>query len=136
MAYTRPLPQPDAQTRGFWDGCRAGELRVLRCEDCGTWIHEPAPICHACQSERLDWRPVSGQGQVYSWTVVHHAPGPGFQDEVPYTVAWIELDEQPGLRILSNVVDHPPEQVHAGMRVRVAFREATEDVRLPVFRPA
>jgi uncharacterized OB-fold protein len=79
---------------------------------------------------------VSGDGEVYSWVVVHHAPGTIFQEQTPYTLAWIELVEQPGLRILSNVVGCPPAQVEAGMRVRVGFRDVTGEVTLPVFHPS
>ena len=78
---------------------------------------------------------MAGQGEVYSWVVVHHAPTASFQEETPYVVAWIELVEQAGLRILSNVVGCPPDEVHAGMRVRVEFRDVTPDVSLPQFRP-
>ena len=132
---SKPLPLPDEQTRGFWDGCREHELRLLRCADCATYVHQPSPMCHACNSMRLDWQPVSGEGVVYSWVVVHHAPAPGFQDETPYVVAWIELPEQAGLRILSNIVGCAADRVRAGMRVRVEFRDVSQDFRLPVFRP-
>jgi uncharacterized OB-fold protein len=132
---TKPLPLADDETQGFWDGCREHELRVLRCEDCSTYIHQPAPMCHSCNSTRLSWQRVSGQGEVYSWVVVHHAPGAGFQDETPYVIAWIELSEQPGLRILSNVVGCQPANVEAGMRVQVEFQDVTDTVSLPVFGP-
>ena len=85
---------------------------------------------------RLDWKAVSGRGEVYSWVVVHHAPAPGFQEETPYVIAWIELVEQAGLRILSNIVGCPPEEVQAGMAVRVEFRDRTDEVTLPLFTRA
>ena len=135
MPYASPLPAPDLETQGFWDGCREHELRILRCEACSTYIHQPAAMCHACNSTRFQWTRVSGEGEVYSWVVVHHAPTAGFQAETPYVIAWIELAEQAGLRVLSNVIGCPTDQVHVGMRVRVEFRDVTEDVSLPVFRP-
>ena len=132
MTPERPLPLPDDQTRGFWEGCRNRELRLLRCEECGTYVHQPAAMCHACNATRLDWKRVSGNGALYSWVVVHQAPEAYV---TPYVVGWIELDEQPGLRILSNIVGCPPEQLQAGMRLRVEFEPLTEEVSLPVFRP-
>ncbi len=131
----KPLPLADDQSRGFWDGCREHELRLLRCEDCTTYVHEPAPMCHACNSMRLSWQPVSGHGEVYSWVVIHHAPAAGFQDDTPYVIAWVELSEQPGLRMLSNIVGCPAAQVRAGMRVSVEFRDVTDEISLPVFCP-
>ncbi len=136
MTRDKTLPLPDELTQGFWDGCRDHELRLLCCEDCATYIHQPAAMCHACNSTRLRWKPGTGEGEVYSWVVVHHAPAAGFQDETPYVVAWIELFEQPGLRILSNLVGCPPAQLQAGMRVRVEFRDVTDEVTLPLFRPS
>ena len=135
MDQAKPLPQADEQTQGFWDGCRDHELRLLCCEDCATYVHQPAPMCHACNSTRLQWKRVTGEGEVYSWVVIHHAPATAFQEETPYVIAWIELREQPGLRILSNVVGCPPAQVEAGMRVRVEFRDVEDGVSLPVFTP-
>ena len=133
MTLKRPLPLPDDQTRGFWEGCGDRELRLLCCEDCGTYIHQPAPMCHACNSTRLDWKRVSGDGALYTWVVVHQAP-PAY--ETPYVVGWSELAEQPGLRILSNVVGCPPAKVQAGMRLRVDFQVLNDEINLPVFRPA
>ena len=135
MAYAKPLPLPDPQTQGFWDGCRAHELRLLRCAECGAYVHQPAPMCRACNGTALDWAQVSGEGRVYTWVVVHHAPVPGFQEETPYVVGWIELAEQSGLRILSNIVGCSPEEVAAGMPVRVEFRDVSDAISLPVFRP-
>ncbi|MCH2173503.1 OB-fold domain-containing protein [Myxococcota bacterium] len=132
MSAKRPLPLPDDQTREFWDGCANQELRLQCCEDCETYIHQPAAMCHACNSTRLNWKRVSGNGEVYSWVVVYQAPA---SYDVPYVVGWIELVEQPGLRILSNVVGCPPDQVQAGMQVQVEFEALADGVNLPVFRP-
>ena len=134
--YAKPVPEPDRDTLGFWEGCRAGELRILRCRDCGTYIHQPAPRCHACLSDNLEWQRVSGRGRVYSWVVVHHGTLPGFAQETPYVVAFVDLGEQPGLRILSNVVGCDPAEIRDGFEVSVDFADAGEDVRLPIFRPA
>ena len=80
-------------------------------------------------------QPVSGRGTVHSVTAVHHGFVPGV--DLPYLVALIELDEQPGLRLLTNVVECAPEQVHIGMRVSVVFEpvEGVDGVSLPRFRP-
>lgn len=135
-AYRKPLPTPDALTQPFWDGCKARELRMLRCRRCGTYIFLPALMCHACNGTQLEWTPVSGKGVVYSFIVVHQATVPGFEGETPYVVAWIELAEQPGLKMLSNVVGCDPRAVRVGMPVEVTFEEATDQITLPKFRPA
>ena len=134
--YVKPIPEPNRDSRGFWEGCRAHELRILRCRECGTYVHQPAPLCHACNASELDWQRVSGRGRVYSWVVVHHGTLPGFSRETPYVVAFIELAEQPGLRILSNVIDCDPSELCDGFEVSVTFVDAGDEVSLPVFRPA
>jgi uncharacterized OB-fold protein len=71
---------------------------------------------------------------VYSFVVFHRAYHPAFADEVPYVVGVVELDEGP--RLLSNLVEVDPHQVHHGMRVFVKFDDRTADVAVPNFSPA
>ncbi len=133
--YRKPLPAPDALTKPFWEGCNAGELRMLRCARCGTYICFPAPMCHRCGSMDVAWAPVSGKGTVYSFIVVRQASLPGFAAEVPYVVAWVELAEQAGLKMVSNIIGCDPKDVRAGMPVQVTFEKATDEVTLPKLLP-
>jgi uncharacterized OB-fold protein len=127
----RPLPQPDAETAFFWEATQRGELHILRCNACGTYIHLPRPACRACGGTDLAPARVSGRGVVHSFTVTHF-PLPGF--EPPFAVALIELEEQAGLRMASNVVDVPPDELEIGLPVEVTFEKVADDVTLPLFR--
>lgn len=127
-----PLPRPTELSRPHWEGCRVGELRFLRCADCGHAIFIPQPVCGACFGENLEWVVSSGRGRVYSFTVVHRAPQPVF--ETPYVVAIVELEED--WTMLTNLVDCAPEQVRIDLPVEVCFRKASEEITLPCFRPA
>jgi uncharacterized OB-fold protein len=129
----RILPAVDDRNRHFWTGGAAGELRFLRCRACGHWIHPPAPICPACLGRQVEPAAVSGRGQVVTFTVNHQPWIPGF--DPPYVVAIVELEEQPGLRLTTNVVNCEPDAVKIGMAVRVLFEEG-EDVYIPLFEPA
>lgn len=120
------------ETEHFWRGGAAGELRLLRCKPCRTWIHPPAPICPHCSSRELAVEPTSGRARVVTYTVNHQPWIPGF--DPPYVIAIVELEEQPGLRLTTNLVGCPPERVRIEMPVRVRF-EACEDVYLPLFEP-
>lgn len=84
-------------------------------------------------SDQLEWSAARGTGKVYSYSTVHRALVPGFEDDVPYVVAMIELDE--GVRLLSQVIYCEPEEVFIGLRVSVTFEEARDGVVLPKFRP-
>ncbi|MGZ4206368.1 MAG: bifunctional MaoC family dehydratase N-terminal/OB-fold nucleic acid binding domain-containing protein, partial [Actinomycetota bacterium] len=126
----RPRPSVSQDTAFFWDGAARGELLIQRCVSCGTLRHPPRPGCAACGS--LDWDTVraSGRGTVYSFVIYHHPPIPGF--DVPYAVGLIELEE--GVRMLTNVVDVPLDEIEIGMPVEVTFVSVDDDLTLPMFR--
>jgi uncharacterized OB-fold protein len=130
VSSRRTLPEITPETAHFWTSGRRGALEILHCTRCDYWVHPPGPVCPACFGD-IEPRPVSGDATVHSYTVNHHAWTPEL--EVPYVVAIVELPEQEGLRLITNIVDCPPEQVRIGMPVRVVF-ERVEDVHLPLFR--
>ena len=131
MTDNRPLPLPDPETAFFWEATARGVLEILRCQKCGTWIHYPKPACWNCSASDLQPEPVSGRGTVYSYTVTHQDV-PGYT--APFAVVIVELEEQKGLRMVSNVVDVPPEDVRIGMPVEVTFEKVADDVTLPMFK--
>lgn len=100
--------------------------------DTGSFLR--AFLAPRCQSEDLVATDVSGRGIVYSFTSARQAFDPAFGEGIPYVVALVELDEDPGLRVLSNVVGIAPEEVSVGLPVAVAF-EQRDDAALPVFTP-
>lgn len=129
----RILPQITPENEHYWKGGARGELTFLRCE-CGTWIHPPSPVCPSCLSRQLAPAAVSGRARLLTWTVNHHRWIPGF--EPPYVIAIVEIDEQPGLRVTTNLVKCTPEQLRMDMPVKVSFEERDDGVFLPLFEPA
>ena len=130
----RPSPVPDPATEPYWQGARAGQLRLPRCRDCGQSHFYPRSICPHCNSASLEWVGARGTGTVYSFTLVQRAPSPAFQPLVPYAVAIVALDEGPHL--MSSIVDAAPEAIRIGMPVKVRFLDIGDGARLPVFAPA
>jgi uncharacterized protein len=132
----KPLPQINAVTRPFWDAAALGRLSMPRCRDCGAFTWPPRPACSECGSTELEWTDLSGRGSVYSFTVIRQVVGgpaaKAFEPDIPYVVAWIDLDEGP--RLVSNVVDCPIEAVTIGMAVEAVFEQASDDIWLPQFR--
>lgn len=124
-------PAVSDRSRPFWAGGADGELRVLRCQACGWWLHPPRPICDRCHERDLAFEATSGQGTVWSFTISRVAWG-GDGLEPPYVVAEVELDEQRGLRLLSSVVGC--DDVTIGMPVHVRF-EQVGDAWVPMFAP-
>ena len=127
-----PLPHPTPLSQPHWDGCREGRLRVQRCGGCGRCVFVPQPVCPECLSAELAFVDCSGRGSLYSFTVVHRPQRPEFA--APYVVAIVELDE--GAFMLTNLVECEPAAIEIGMRVEVTFRKMSEEITLPLFRPA
>jgi uncharacterized OB-fold protein len=132
-AYTKPLPKIDALGAPFWEGTRAGELRVQRCTDCGTLAFPPARHCAACLGERREWVRVSGRGTVATFGIFHRLYFPAFERDLPYNVALVRLDEGP--RMYTNLVGIRNEDIAIGMRVRARFEAVTDEVTLVKFEP-
>jgi hypothetical protein len=128
----RVLPRVTPQNQHFWRGGAEGELRFLRCEPCGSYVHPPAPVCGRCLSKDLEPTAVSGRATVATFTLNHQPWVPS--SDHPYVVAIVEIEEQPDVRLMTNIVGCPPEAVHIGMAVAVEFEEH-EDVWIPVFAP-
>jgi uncharacterized OB-fold protein len=130
---TRKLPALTADTAPFWQGGAQGLLHIHRCAACDRYFHPPTPICPHCNSFDVAPVAVSGRGRVVTFTINRQAWTPELAQ--PYVVAIVELAEQDGLRLLTNIVNSPVEAVSIGMPVRVAF-EHCEDVWIPLFERA
>jgi uncharacterized OB-fold protein len=126
----RPLVTLD--TAFFWEGTAAGELRIQRCESCGTLRHPPGPCCPACGAMSRGYVVAAGTGEVYSYVVHHHPPVPG--KRLPMVVALVELPE--GVRMVGEMPGVRPDQVRIGLPVQATFVRVDEDLTLPAWRPA
>ena len=104
------------------------------CGACGARQHYPRGVCASCWSEDIEWQRASGRGTIYTFTVTYRSQARGFKDEVPYVIAWVELEE--GVQVLTNIVGCDPARVAIGMPVRVTFEDATPEISIPRFTPA
>ncbi len=134
-----PLPPPllpDPLTDFFWEAARNHQLHIQRCQDCGSYIHMPRPVCRHCQSFNLAGEAVSGKATLYSYTQTVKAFHPFFVDRVPYLLATVTLPEQDGLQLMTNLVGIDEPDVHIGMPLEVDFEKLADGYVIPVFRPA
>jgi uncharacterized OB-fold protein len=127
-----PLPALQGTAGEFYEWCRKGELRFQRCDACATWRHVPREICARCGSGMWSWQPSSGRGRVFTWTVAARAMHPAFVADAPYAAVVVEMEE--GVRLVSQMVDCPPDALAIDMPVEVVFVAATPEVTLPKFR--
>ena len=124
------LPVPvadDHDTGGFFAAAARGRIALCFCAVCDEVLHLPRPHCAACGTSVIEWRDVAPFATVYSWTVIHHAGMPGF--ELPYTVALVELDEIPGVRLLAHFDGIA--KLAPGTRVSARFDDVREGVVVP-----
>jgi uncharacterized OB-fold protein len=135
-ALRPPLPVVNPLTKFFWDGIERRQLLILRCTDCGHFVHLPRPVCNVCLSERLVPSEVSGRGVLYTYTVTVQAFHPYYVDKVPYTLAIVELEEQVGLRFTTQIIDCPEAELRVGLPVELAWTEVAPAMVLPYVRPA
>lgn len=127
----RVAPFLDPDNEFFWTSGKDGRLRILRCQDCGYWIHPAAPRCRRCRSGEVAPEVVSGRGRVATWTMNVQPWIPG---TAPYLIGLVELAEQEKLFLTTNLVEVDAEDVHIGLEVEVVFEHAG-DVWYPLFRP-
>lgn len=117
VSVGHPAPYPpriSEATRTFWDSLRNERLRTTRCQDCGDLTFPPKPVCPNCLSASLSWRDFSGEGTLYSYTTVWAGPQI-FEEELPYTVCVVDLDE--GLRLGSRLILESGVEPEPGRRV-------------------
>ena len=132
--YQKPLPTITSLNRPYWDGLKERELRMQKCDGCGLIWFPPSPLCPNCWSRKFAWTKLSGRGRINSWVVFHQAYFRSFENDVPYNVVEVELEEGP--RILSNLVGLASSEIHSGMPVEMVFDDVTEEIALAKFKPS
>ena len=128
------LPLPDGETQPFWDAARERRLMIKRCNACGRAYFYPRPFCPKCWSDDVDWEEASGRATLYTWSIVYRNDLPPFGDRVPYVAAVVDLDEGP--RMMTNVEGCEFEDLSMGMALVVDYRVESDEITLPIFRPA
>lgn len=128
-----PQPLADATTLPWWQAAAEHRLVVQRCTACGHTRLPPAPVCPECRSDAADWQEVPGRGELYTYTVVHRPIAS--EQELPFVIAVVALEDAGGVRIISNLVDARPEELAIGLPVEIVWEDMSADLAIPRFRP-
>jgi uncharacterized OB-fold protein len=131
--YKKPLPEIQPFSQAFWDGTRERKLLIQHCNACDSNIFYPRRECPECWSKDLGWIEASGQAEIFAFSITYEGVEEMFAEDLPIVLAWVDLPE--GIRMQTNIVDCNPETVVIGMPVEVVFRDVTEEITLPYFRP-
>jgi uncharacterized OB-fold protein len=136
MSDTTDFPYPIAEygAEAFWQACNEDKLVMQRCNACGKYRWQPAPLCTFCASNDFEWSPLSGRGTIATWTVVTHPVHPAAVARVPYVVVEVELEEQAELRMISNLIDADHDAITFNLAVAVKFSTHPNGQKLPVFK--
>lgn len=132
--YRKPLPLMRPADEPYWTATARGELTMQQCEQCGKVRFPPSMFCPSCHCDRCVWRRLSGRGSIKTFCRFHKLYIPGFEDDVPYYVILVELDEGP--LVYSNLVDPPVAGPRIGMPVIATFEAVKSGVALVKFRSA
>ena len=121
-----PAPIANAETEAFWAAARDGRFTIRACTACGKAHWYPRAICPFCASDKTEWRPASGKGTIYSYSVMRRVPE-------PYAIAYVTLDEGPTM--LTNIVECDLDALKIGQRVVIVFCPTEGGPPVPMFRP-
>ena len=133
LGVVREVPRHYTFSEPYWDGTREKKLLLQYCRKSGQYQFYPRPVSIFSGTRDLEWREVSGRGQVFSWTVAHIARPP-FAGHTPYLVATVTLDE--GINVIANLINCPLDRVAIGLRVRPAWTPLPDGTNLLLFEPA
>ncbi|MEO8296383.1 MAG: Zn-ribbon domain-containing OB-fold protein [Burkholderiales bacterium] len=114
------------ETKPFFQAVEEGRLLLKHCSACNKPHYYPRSLCPFCFSERTEWLPASGRGEVYSYSIANRATP-------PYVVAYVKLAEGP--MMLTNIVGCDPQSVRVGQPVEVCFEPDFEGHQRPFFKP-
>lgn len=128
----KPRPVPTPTSLPYWEGLARDELLVQRCADCDTWVFYPRSRCTHCLSANLEWKPVSGRGTLFTFTIARQPTVPMFADETPQLIAIVELEE--GLRMTTTIVVEDPSTLRTGASVSPVFDHGEDGATLLRFR--
>lgn len=124
------VPTPTSETKEFWEATARHELVMPFCLDCERFFFYPRSHCRYCDSDRVEWRKVSGRGTLLSY-VINQLPFPEFETKDPQVIVIVELEE--GVNLLSQIVmdDPTPEKLELGMPLTFVFAER-DGITLPL----
>ncbi len=129
----KPLPVPTPQTQPFWDALAEGRVELQHCSDCERYVYYPRTHCPGCLTRDLEWRELSGNGVVHTYTIARRPTAPPWSEDLPQLIAVVELDEGP--RLTTELVNVDPDAIEVGMRVQPVF-QAVGEATLLLYEPA
>jgi uncharacterized protein len=136
-----PLPEVDwPPAAPFWAAAARGHLELPRCQSCGRLCWYPKEACCNCGGGAFSWEPVAGRARLFSWAVVRAVFLPQYRQKVPYVTGLVSLDEDPSVRLVTEIVEAHPDNLEFDQPMEVVFRAlqfagVQGTVTAPLWRP-
>jgi len=125
--FINPEPIAQPESAEFWDALGKGRFLIKHCSECDRAHWYPRARCPFCFSDTTEWREASGNGEIYSYSVMRKAKN-------PYILAYVTLDEGPTM--MTDIVGADPDRLTTGTRVRMKIGTTAEGTSVPLFTPA
>ena len=125
---------PDAWSEPFWDAAKEHRLVFAKCTSCGTFRYPAAPFCGSCLSQSIDWIQSTGRATLYTFTIIRHGVTPDLLGSVPYVLAVVDVDDAPGVRMITNIVGCDFDALEIGQALEVYWHD-TSEATIPRFTP-
>jgi uncharacterized protein len=123
----------DQWTQPFWDAAKQHKLVGAKCGNCGKFRLPPSPMCPKCHSQQIDWVHLSGEGTIYTYTIITRAMSPAVEPHIPYVPAVISLEGAGDTRLVSNIVGARVGDIAIGRKVRVIWEDHKNGTTVPHF---
>jgi uncharacterized OB-fold protein len=130
---TLKSPEPTNATKEYWEYTKEEQLAIPYCSECEDFFFFPRSRCPICMAEDIDFRTVSGNATLVSYTTIHRAPTRNYQDMAPYVNALVDLEE--GVRLMTILDVESEDELSIGMDLEVTFAETESEYKLPFFAP-
>jgi uncharacterized protein len=131
---SRPLPLIDKDSEEYWKSAHEHALKLQQCSRCGWVRFYPSHACTNCASLEFEWKPISGRGEIYTYSVLLRARGNPFEDLLPLILVLVKLEEGPAM--MANLFECEQDDVSIGMPVEISYEDVNDEITLPIFVPA
>lgn len=132
---TKPMPEPTPVTEPFWNALREHKIRIQYSPSSDRYVFYPRVLAPRTLADDLEWREISGDGTLYTFTVADRPTAPPWADSLPQLLAVVEWDEGP--RLSTEMVNVDPSELRVGMRVKPVFCDYPDnDITLLRYEPA
>jgi uncharacterized protein len=132
LSVSREPPKPRSFSKAYWDATREKRLIVQYDRRSGKYQFFPRATSIYDGRRDLEWREVSGKGELFSYTIAHRARPP-FQGHEPFAIGLVTLDE--GVNVMANIVHCTHDQMKIGLRVKPFWAPLANGTHLLMFEP-